>query len=334
MSGPSRSRRQWTAVAAGVVAALSTGALARFGVERAAPHLRPLDIVSTAPPAAADSYYLAYDRGGHVDHHVIYHGTDAGVVENLRSSHVLLLGNSRLLFAFTRQDLRGFFSRHGLTYYMLAFGHREHDEFPRAIIRRFDLRPRLVIVNADRFFLGDESGWAERVMNDSWFDAQKLWLEAEASHAVRRALHGAVPHVPDLIAGERELIAYRSRVDGTWVIATSFAGLGAAMPRPETGPAAPDPGQLQRARAFKAEIEARGGRLVLCLVPAPNTSRPAAEWLARELDVALIAPAVDDLRTFDGSHLTRESAARFAGAFFDELAPVLREMGLAGQGRE
>jgi hypothetical protein len=293
-----------------------------------ASELRPLDITTTAPPAAADSYYLAYDRGGHVDHHVLFHGTDPDVVANLRESNVLLLGNSRLLFALTRQDLRGFFTRHGLTYYMLAFGHREHDEFPRAIIRRFDLRPRLVIVNADRFFLGEESGWAERVMNDSWFDAQKLWFEAEAAHLVRRSLHAVVPHVPDLLGGERELIAYRSKVDGTWLIATSFAGLGAPMPRPETGRATPDAAKLRRARVLKHEVETRGGRLVLCLVPAPNASRPAAEWLARELGVPLVAPVLDGLQTFDGSHLTRESAARFARAFFDDFAPVLGQLGL------
>jgi hypothetical protein len=291
--------------------------------------LRPMDIAAAEPPAVRDSYYLASDKGGHVDHHVLYHGTDAGVVEYLRTSDVLLLGSSRLLFALTRQDLRSFFPRHGLTYYMLAFGHREHDAFPRAIIERFDLRPKLVIVNADGFFAGDQSPWAERVVSDSRFDALKLWFEAEAAHAVRRRLHDWWPHLPDVLRGEREFIAYRSRIDGTWIVATSFAGLGAPMVPPSSDPVVRNPKRLVTAREFKAEVEARGGRLVLCQVPAPGISRASAEWLASELGVPLVAPRLDDLSTVDGSHLTRDSAARFARAFFDELEPVVRALGLS-----
>lgn len=288
-----------------------------------------MDIAAAEPPAARGSYYLAADKGSDVDHHVLYHGTDASAVQYLRTSDVLLLGSSRLLFALTRQDLRGFFPRHGLTYYMLAFGHREHDAFPRAIIEKFDLRPKLVIVNADRFFVGDQSAWADRVVDDSYFDAQKLWFEAEASHAVRRRLHDWWPHLPDVLAGTREFIAYRSRVDGTWVVATSFAGLGAPMPRADRSPAVRDPAVLRRAREFKAAVERRGGQLVLCLVPAPNASRPTAVWLAEQLGVPLVAPEFADLQTVDGSHLTRESASRFAQAFFAELDPVVRALGLS-----
>ena len=43
----------------------------------------------------------------------------------------------------------------------MGFGFREADRFPLAIIRKFDLRPRLVVVNADGFFGGGLSPWAE-----------------------------------------------------------------------------------------------------------------------------------------------------------------------------
>lgn len=331
--GRHRRRRQWLALAAGLASAMACGAAGRVLLPRAAGVGDVPEIVATQEPAPASSYYLAHDRGGHVDHHVLYHGADRRALENLRRADVLLLGNSRLMFAFRRPDLRAFFPRHGLTYYVLGFGHREHDAFPRAIIRRFDLRPRLVIVNADRFFLGDQSPWADRVVDDSWFDAQKLWFEAEAAHVVRRAVHRWLPHVPDLGDGEREFIAYRSREDGTWLVANAFAGLGGRMASDDGRPATPDANKLARARAFKQEVEARGGRLVLGLVPAPTASRATAEWLARELDVPLIAPDPEGLRTHDGSHLTPESASSFAGAFFAELEPIVRQFGLSRAAR-
>lgn len=329
--GAARRRRHVLALAAGLVSAVACAvagraALGAFGVRAGQSEIVTAETVPEA------SYYLAHDRGGHVDHHVLYHGADRRALHNLRTSDVLLLGNSRLMFALRRQDLRRFFPRHGLTYYVLGFGHREQDAFPRAIIGRFDLRPRLVIVNADRFFLGEESDWAERVMGDTRFDAHKVWFEAEASHVVRRWLHRWVPHVPDLVDGEREFIAYRSREDGTWLVANRFSGLGAPIAPTDGLPAIADARRLARARSFKAEIERRGGRLVLCLVPAPGASRETAGWLARELGVPLIAPQPDELRSHDGSHLSPESATAFADAFFADLEPIVRELGLSRAG--
>jgi hypothetical protein len=95
----------------------------------------------------------------------------------------------------------------------------------------------------------------------------------------------------------------------------------------------PDRAKLRRAQDFKREVEARGGRLVLCLVPAPTASRATAEWLARELGVPLIAPELENLRTHDGSHLTPESAGTFAAVFFSELEPIVRDLGLSAASR-
>jgi hypothetical protein len=282
--------------------------------------------IALAREAQAGAHYLAHDRGGHMDHYVLFHGVDREVTRRLRGADVLFLGNSRLMFALSPSNLRPFFAPYGLDYYVLGFGHNEHDHFPKAIIRRFDLRPRLVVVNADRFFVGDQSAWADRVVEGSWFGTQKLLFEAEAAHATRRRLHRWVPHLPTLDESAAEFIAYRSRLDGTWQVASTPKGTGHPMPGSDRRPPRPDAGRLARARAFKADVEARGGRLVLCLVPAPAASRGTAEWLAREIGVPLIAPEPVDLRTHDGSHLTPVSAGRFARAFLAELEPLVREI--------
>ena len=66
-------------------------------------------------------------------------------------------------------------------------------------------------------------------------------------------------------------------------------------------------------------------------MPGAGTQRVAASaaWLASELGVPLVAPQPGGLSTLDGSHLTRESAGRFAEAFFRELDPVVRALGLS-----
>lgn len=238
----------------GVFTAAALGAAAHL---LAVPGLWAADIVAYRRPPDRGSFYLAHDRGGHVDHHVLYHGIDEVSLARMREADVLFLGNSRLMFALPGDVLRRFFEARGLSYYVLGFGHEEQDDFPLHIIRRFDLRPSLVVVNADGFFAADQSAWAEQVTRESAFDAWKLQLEAEAAHRVRRVLHRFVPHYVDARKAEREFVIFRSRDDGTWFVATDF-GEGSAFAWPSNDRRQPDDGALAAALAFEREIESRG----------------------------------------------------------------------------
>ena len=207
-----------------------------------------------------DDHYLANDVGGQVDHHVLWFGIDAEVVRRLKAAQVLFVGNSRLMFGLRPALLRPFFADRGVRYYVMGFGYREADRFPLEMIRRFDLRPRLVVVNADGFFGGGLSPWADLVNRDTPFAARKLQLEAEAAHEARRVVHQLVPNwfrlfgLPGL-GLRRHFIAYRSRSDGTWTISPWAEGT-AGFVDPE--PAGPQlgRGEVAAAQAFKAELDA------------------------------------------------------------------------------
>ena len=147
---------------------------------------------------------------------MLYFGTVPDATTALRQADVLFLGNSRLMFALRPAELQRYFAAHGLDYYVLGFGFREGDAFPRALIVRHDLRPRLVVVNADTFFGAGLSPWAEQVVQDTPFGAWKRHLEAEAAHEARRVVHELVPNWFDLYGrpgfeSGREFIAYRAR---------------------------------------------------------------------------------------------------------------------------
>ncbi|MBA2354314.1 MAG: hypothetical protein H0V80_06560 [Acidobacteria bacterium] len=282
-----------------------------------------MDIVtaSSAPP----DHILAHDRGGHVDHHVLFFGTDADSRQNLRRADVLLMGNSRLMFALRGDALREYFNARGMRVFALGFGHEEQHEFPVALMRRHGLRPRLVIANIDNFFGGVTSPWGERVLRDTRFDAWKTEVEAGAGHAVRRTLHRVVPHVPDLWKGEREFVIYRSQRDGSWFSATDF-GHGSRLTPFYRGRDLVRPDAVALARDFKREIETIGARLVFVLMPGRDVSLTHAQLLSDEVGVPLVAPEVDGLRTMDGSHLSDDSAEHYARVFFQHLDPVLDEI--------
>jgi hypothetical protein len=280
------------------------------------------DIVTHREPAIDEAFYLAHDRGGHIDHHVIYHGIDEVATARLRQADVLFLGNSRLMFALEPETTQQFFSAIGLDYYVLGFGHEEQDEFPLSIIRENDLRPRLVVANADHFFVAERSDWAARVVEESDFDAWKIRVEGELAHRVRRLIHRVIPHYVDLRRGHREVVLYRSRHDGTWFVANDF-GEGTRFDWPETDTAVPDAATLDAAAAFKRELDRRGSRLVLCLVPGPGVSLHRARLIAAHLSVPLIIPDATEVRTIDNSHLSHDSAVRVAQSLLDRLRPYL-----------
>jgi hypothetical protein len=284
---------------------------------------RTADIVSyTAPPPWGD-FYLAHDRGGHIDHHVLFHGIDLTARQHLRRADVLFLGNSRLMFALDPVVLRQGFAALGRRYYVLGFGHEEQDDFPLEIIRNEDLRPSVAVINADHFFASEQSEWAARVIDESDFDAWKIRIEGEAAHRVRRVLHRLVPHYVDLHRGQREVVLFRSREDGTWFVANDF-GAGVAFAWPPADRDQPDAETLRTATAFKRDLEARGTRMVLCLVPAPNVSLSRAQAIAAHLGVPLIVPEAGTPRSIDGSHLAHDSAVRVATSLLEQLQPLLR----------
>ena len=323
MPRPRRDRQALIAVLVGAVAfgcciAAGWGAWKLTSLRRF-----DLDIVTSAPPPP--DHFLAHDRGGHVDHHVLFHGMDEEALRHLREADVLLMGNSRLMFALRGPALRQYFTARGMKPFALGFGHEEQHRFPLELMQRHGLRPKIVIANVDNFFGGVTSPWGERVLADNRFDAWKTEMEATASHTIRRAMHHVVPHVPDLWEGEREFVIYRSERNGSWFVATEF-GRGARLMPFYKGRDAIRPHNLQLARSFKEAVEAAGARLVFVLVPGRDVSLTHAQALADAVSVPLVAPEVPDLRTMDGSHLTDDSAARYAPVFFQQLDPVLDDL--------
>jgi hypothetical protein len=276
----------------------------------------------------SDDYYLAHDRGGHVDHHVLYFGTDEVALAHLKAADVLLLGNSRLMFGARPRVLDAFFASRGLRYYVLGFGFREAQQFPLTIIDKFDLRPRMVIVNADGFFENGLSDFAADVMKGTEFGAWQFRQEAETAHEFRRAMHQLVPNWVDLFGRpgfpwRRELVIYRSRSNGAWQLSPWEPGTTLVGERhPEQPPLRPE--EVDAARAFRAAMEARGIRIVLTYVPTPRRLGGGPALFSALLDVPLIWTDPAGLRTEDGDHLDEPSATAWSKALVSELGRVVQ----------
>lgn len=283
--------------------------------------------ISLAQRPADSSYYLAHDRGGHLDHHVLYHGIDAEAMAQLKRADVLFVGNSRLMFAVRPDVLAPWAAAHGVTFYAFGFGYRDGDEWALELIRRHDLRPGLVVVNVDGFFGRPLSPGALRTKRDSAFGARKRVAEGELSHEARRYVHQVIPNWIDLYGRPgfpfgNEFIAYRSRRDGIWAISPwPVPSLPAASIDYVNEPVGPRIGDA--ARRFKAELDARGSRMVVTYVPTPDDSGGNPVAIGALLGVPVVGMGVDGLTSHDGSHLSEASAVFWSRRLIDDLTPHL-----------
>lgn len=286
---------------------------------------RTMDIAETVRPRARFSYLAADLRSGHVDHYAVYQGLGE-IDDRLRAADVLFVGNSRLMFGLPAEQIRDFFRARGISYYVMGFGHTEGVGFAQEIVERLDLHPTLIVANADgSFFTNEVSDWGALVKETGRFDALKYRAEAEATHWVRRRLHRVVPHMLELYRNEPEFIVYRSALDGTWQVEWDrITNVGAQVPPDDGRVYEADRRTVAIARRFQDAMASRGAQLVLCSIPSPQVSQGHARGLAAQLGVPLIAPVVQDIRHFDGSHLTPASARRYSEALLAELDGVLR----------
>src|ERR1700730_14891282 len=90
---------------------------------------------------------------GDYEHAALYFGLEPEANDHMVAAQVLLLGNSRLMWAFSTKATDKAFHDLDIRYYLLGFGANERVRFPSAIIRKYQLRPKAVIVNADPFFI-------------------------------------------------------------------------------------------------------------------------------------------------------------------------------------
>jgi hypothetical protein len=200
----------------------------------------------------------------------------------------------------------------------MGFGYGERSGFPEAIIDRFDLRPKWMVINAEPFFATENSAFANKVMSESRFDAVKFRFEGTAGFAVRHRLHQVVPYLSPFQTTP-DWIWYRSYDDGTaWIAGT--VGVPAPATVADTHEATPSY-VLQVARGFKADMDRRGTRLVLTCIPPDSPAH--ARLVGETLGIPVLVPELPDLVTRDGRHLDEDSANRFARAFLEQWRPLL-----------
>lgn len=269
-----------------------------------------------------NNWYLASDFKGNLDYDVIYYNFGKSI-ENANKADIIILGNSRILSAFDESILKYYGNHYGLKFFNMGFGHIESYKFPYTIIKKYDLRPKIVIINAEDF-RDDFSNIAMHVISQgkprralSFFVRSSIYKDILIFHSY--SPKWIQPILEKLLRKNiYNKITYRSRITGALLIPPISRKSIPIINRYENN-CDVEVKALDIAKRFKDEMLQRGTQIVITLPPHNNSCRKAAEKIAEYIGVPLIYVDWRGLNTFDGSHLTVESGQRFTEEFLKKF---------------
>jgi hypothetical protein len=258
---------------------------------------------------------------GDYEHGALYFGLEEAAVEHLRQAEVLILGNSKAMFAFSTAATESFFRRLGARVYLAGFGYGEFSRFPLALIRKHQLEPKAVIINADPFF--DEQTDFQNVI-DGEIAAYLLYLAKKYVQKWQRA-HCVAENRQSVLCG-KALTVYRAVADGRWHSAT-YAANPNRIPITETQDYGMDylPNHREAGRQFRAQLQIPDRCIIMTLTPSVLTTPSVAQAIARELNTTYLVPPFDGYHTIDSVHLTPDDAERWSGDLLRRVEDVLRD---------
>jgi hypothetical protein len=282
-------------------------------------NLRVNGVLACASNHYSNTSYMSYcNAGGYADydHGAFWFGLEPEALDAAAAADVLFLGNSRVQFGLSTDATSDWFAAANASYYLLGFAYAENVRFTAPLLKELKPRARVYVINVDDFF---DDVLTEPVADIfSSTDALRRYRGKQAWQAPHRVVCGKFP----ALCGD-ERATFRETGNGTWKI-SSTNGL-----RPAAAGHAPaqEQGSFDidtLGEPFLTQLPVAPECILLTLVPWELTASSRAIVIAEELGLPLIAPFMNDLETFDGSHLEPGSAQRWASAFFAAAGPSIQ----------
>jgi len=251
------------------------------------------------------------------DQDLFYHNI-GGSIDAARQADIVLLGPSFVSYAFEPSLLRQFEAQQGVRIYNMSFIGIRGGEFTRRIIARWQIRPRIWIINADDQFVHFFSRSLDLTLGPVTTQipaASRLRMRGFASVAgrnLRWRLEGADGSAPGL---------YRDIGTGDVTVDSNpryIADDNKQIRFDRGADCHVNPDTVAVAREYLKEIQ---GRVVLTLVPHSQYCPTQARELAQALGLEIIIPPDQGYTSIDGGgHLDRTSALKFTAFLLSELA--------------
>jgi hypothetical protein len=264
--------------------------------------------------------YLSYcqsDGYGDFDHGAFWFNLEPAATHSASRADVLFIGNSRMEYGFSSEVSQQWLARNASPYFLLGFAYHPRVLFQGALVRRLNPRARVYVINLDSFFEENASVPARTVMEDpsaaGHYRYKQLW----------QLLHRAVCGSLTRLCGNSYAI-FKDRRTGVWEASGRIAANEATSDEATVDADAVER-ETRSGQKFLDSLRVDRRCVIFTLVPTVDTPSLTSAAIANALHVDFIAPKVEDLLTFDGSHLDGPSAERWSAAFFDAAGGRIRQ---------
>jgi hypothetical protein len=257
------------------------------------------------------------------DQELFYHNV-GGSIAAARNADIILLGPSFVSYAFEPNALRNFEAAQGHDIYNMSFIGIRGGEFSRQIIKRWNVKAPLWVINVDDQFIHFFSRSLDLTLGPATTGIPATFhsrLRGFLSVAGRNLRWRAEDRISALRTGDGSANGiYRNIRTGDATIDVNSrygANDNKEIPFDRTRDCHASTETIEIARQYLRDI---GGHVVLTLVPHSQYCPNQAHELAKALDVEIIIPPDTGYTSVDGGgHLDRKSAIKFTSFMMSEL---------------
>ncbi|MGE4132107.1 MAG: hypothetical protein AB7F86_10755 [Bdellovibrionales bacterium] len=263
-----------------------------------------------------------------VDHYVLYHNLKTWL-PYARNADIIFAGNSKTLYGFHIPQFAKMMEPNRIKFYNLGFQQAEGWGFTKILFDRYDLKPKVLIINGEEFFPRGPSGFAEYVMEHTRWNAWKSVFEDERAFELMTLIHKSDFFPYWMVTGGTRAV-FRSLKTGAWHWGFKQDGQQPVVFDPKAKwEEPPRDWVIKRAKEFKEYLDARGTQLIITWIPKEVPANFAeVKAIAETLNVPLVTVAPEGLFTFDHDHLSWESGRLFTERLVEKLKndPVFHKL--------
>jgi hypothetical protein len=294
----------------------------------------PRDHFASAPLEGSADWFENYE--GLVtrqmqDRDIYFHNIGHSI-ENARKADIIILGHSVLEFALVNQQIEEFEQRYHIRIFNMVMPGLASGAFVRKVIKRWDIRPRIWIVNTDdhpaNFFndaMDDFAAFGSSSVQEIAKTPRMLGFFNVARRDIRWAAEKAAARYLPVAVG-RSLLQYYDSGVSTWRSAVNgnydLEQVGVYNQPHDPIKSIRDQDchvnawEIDKARAFFADI---GATPILINVPYERWCPQRVRELAAALGVETIITADANYSVFDGTHMDKSGGQKYTEFLLNTL---------------
>lgn len=264
--------------------------------------------------------HLSFTHRDSMDH-LLYHWDVNGVASRIREPDFLLIGNSRMLLGIHSEVVEKWTQTSGLTLYNLSFDHGEGHAFVRQVIQQHKIRPRFIIAHLDDYFFSNNTTpHGKAAQKATAWEANRRNFNFNASARLQYGIHRLIPKC--IILDRTPIVAFRSNIHGCVTPHLDQEKAWEIKENPLPDPT-PDTQEIENAILFHELCRKQGAELYLTQVPHPDINYSRLLTFSRVSGIPAVPISLPIAQTFDGSHLTRDSARQFTRLLLESIQSLV-----------